>query len=69
MDGGSIPLTDRGKDIEEDEDGRTFIFVDQDRMYGLIESPEYGGHEMKLRSNSDEFAVFAFTFGSYSTGP
>lgn len=69
VDGGSIPLTDRGKDIEEDEDGRTFIFVDQDRMYGLIESPEYGGHEMKLRSNSDEFAVFAFTFGSYSTGP
>ena len=69
VDDGPIPLQDRGTDIEEDEDGRTFIFVDRDRMYQLIESPEYGGHEMKLTSNSDEFAVFAFTFGSYSTGP
>jgi len=69
VDDGPIPLADRGTDIEEDGDGRTFISVDQDRMYRLIESPEYGGHEMKLSSNSDEFAVFAFTFGSYSTGP
>ncbi len=69
VDDGPIPLQDRGTDIEEDEDGRTFIFVDRDRMYRLIESPEYGGHEMKLTSNSDEFAVFAFTFGSYNTGP
>ena len=69
VDDGPIPLQDRGTDIEEDEDGRTFIFVDRDRMYQLIESPEYGGHEMKLTSNSDEFAVFAFTFGSYNTGP
>jgi thiol-disulfide isomerase/thioredoxin len=69
IDDGPIPLADWGTDIQEAEDGRTFIFVDQDRMYRLIESPEYGGHEMKLSSNSDEFAIFAFTFGSYTTGP
>ena len=69
VDEGPIPLADRGTDIEEDEGGRTFILVDQDRMYRLIESSEYGGHEMKLNSNSDDFAIFAFTFGSYNTGP
>ena len=69
VDDGPIPITDRGADIEEAKDGRTFISVDQDRMYRLIESPVYGGHEMKLSSNSNEFAIYAFTFGSYSAGP
>jgi len=64
-----IPLADWGQDIQEDDEGRTFILVDQDRMYRLVESNEYGGHEMKLTSNSDEFAIFAFTFGSYGIGP
>ncbi|MEE2656295.1 MAG: redoxin domain-containing protein [Chloroflexota bacterium] len=69
VDEGPIPVTDRGADIKVGKDGRTFIFVDQDRMYRLIESPVYGGHEMKLSSNSNEFVIYAFTFGSYSTGP
>lgn len=69
VDDGPIPLVDWGEDIQEDEDGKTFILVDQDRMYRLIESPEYGGHDMKLSSNSDEFEIFAFTFGSYDAGP
>ena len=69
VDDAPIPSVDRGADIQEDEDGRTFILVDEDRLYRLIESPEYSSHEMKLSSNSDEFAVFAFTFGSYDVGP
>ena len=69
VDEGPIPVTDRGADIKVGKDGRTFIFVDQDRMYRLIESPVYGGHEMKLSSDSNEFVIYAFTFGSYSTGP
>jgi thiol-disulfide isomerase/thioredoxin len=69
VDDAAIPLGDRGADIEEDEEGATFITVDMDRMYGVIDSPEYGGHEMKLSSNSDQFTVFAFTFGAYGVGP
>ena len=69
VDAGPIPITDRGADIQESKDGRTFISVDQDRMYRLIESPVYGGHEMRLSSDSNEFAIYAFTFGSYSAGP
>jgi len=32
-------------------------------------APEFGGHELKLSSNSDQFALFAFTFGAYDEGP
>ena len=69
VDDASIPLADRGADIQEDEDGATYILVDTDRMYGIVDSPEYGGHEIKLSSNSDGFSVFAFTFGAYGEGP
>ena len=69
IDNEPIPLADRGVDIEEDEDSRTYITVDTNRMYNIIDSPEYGGHEMRLSSNSDEFSVFSFTFGSYGEGP
>ena len=69
VDDAPIPLADRGADIEVDEDGGTFITVDIDRMYGIVDSTEYSGHEMKLSSNSDQFSVFAFTFGAYGIGP
>ena len=64
-----VPEADWGRDIQADEEGNTFVLVEKDRMYRLIESPEYSGHELRLTSNSEDFIVFAFTFGSYPTGP
>ena len=64
-----MPEADWGLDMQQDDEGGTYIMVDRDRMYRLIESPEYSGHELKLASNSEQFTVFAFTFGSYPTGP
>ena len=69
QDDAPVPEADWGQDIQQDEDGGTYIMVDKDRMYRIIESPEYSGHSLKLASNSDQFTVFAFTFGSYPTGP
>ena len=69
QDDAPVPEADWGQDIQRDEDGGTYIMVDKDRMYRIIESPEYSGHSLKLASNSDQFTVFAFTFGSYPTGP
>ena len=42
--------------------------VDQN---GIVRYTHFGegGHELKLSSNSDGFALFAFTFGSYAEGP
>ena len=64
-----IPEGYAGADIRHDEDGRSYFLVDEPRMYRVVELPEYNGLELKLRSNSDEFSVFAFTFGSYTEGP
>ena len=69
QDDAPVAEADWGVDMQRDEEGSTFIMVDKDRMYRVIESPEYSGHELKLASNSDQFTVFAFTFGSYPTGP
>ena len=64
-----LPQPYQGSDIMVAEDGTTSIRVDEPRMYNLVQLPEYGGHELKLLSNSEHFSVFAFTFGSYSIGP
>ena len=64
-----LPQHYQGSDIMVAEDGTTSIRVDEPKMYNLVQLPEYGGHELKLLSNSEQFSVFAFTFGSYSIGP
>ena len=69
MDEEPIAQDHRGADIQEDEEGTTFFLVDDARMYGVIESSEYAGRELKLTSNSARFRLFAFTFGSYPEGP
>lgn len=51
------------------ESGRSYFRVDVARLYEVVALPEYGDHELKLSSNSPDFALFAFTFGAYSEGP
>ena len=69
LDGEAIPETHRGSDVQEDQWGMTFFLVDEARMYRVVEQPEYSGHELQLSSNSAQFGIFAFTFGSYTEGP
>ena len=37
-------------------------------MYNVVNLMEFGGHELKLSSNSPGFSVFAYTFGMYEGG-
>ena len=57
-----------GADVMFDAEGNGYIIVDAARMYNVVNLPEYGGHELKLRSNSPEFSLFAYTFGAYDGG-
>ena len=59
-----LPLTPEqaGQDIDF-ADGRSFFTVTEGRMYGVVSLPVFSSHELRLSSNSDDFAVFAFTFG------
>ena len=64
-----VPEDARGFHVQLEDDGRTFFDINESRMYNLVRLQEYGGHDLKLSSDSDRFSVFAFTFGSYSDGP
>lgn len=54
--------------IKWDSDGRSFIRVTENDLYRLIFLPEFGEGELILRSDSDQFRVFAYTFGAYVGG-
>ena len=64
------PLTEEeaGFDIMFDDEGNSFARVTEDRMYSLINKEKFGTHNLKLSSNSADFALFAFTFGSFIGG-
>jgi hypothetical protein len=68
IDDAPVPQDRAGKDIMYDDEGNSYVVVDKSRMYYLVDQPEFGGGELRLTSNSDEFEVFAFTFGSYEGG-
>ncbi len=68
MDGRALLPEEAGADLIL-ADGRSFLEVDEGRMYMVVELSEFGGHELRLSSNSDKFEFFAFTFGAYPSGP
>ena len=68
VDGAPVTRQWAGDDVDFDADGNGYVTVDKDDIYRLVKLPEWSRHELKLRSNSDRFAVFAFTFGSYLGG-
>ncbi len=57
-----------GPDVVVTQEG-SFFTVDEPRMYQVVALPAYSSHELKLSSNSESFALFAFTFGAYEDGP
>ena len=69
MDGEPLTSDTAGSDIWFDDEGRSFITVDEPRLYALVQLDAFEGHDLTLSSNSDEFEVFAFTFGAYVLHP
>ena len=68
IDGRPLRPEEAGADVVFDAEGRSLIRVDEPRHYAIVELPEWGEHELKLSSNSDNFAIFALTFGNYLEG-
>ena len=69
LDGRNLTEENRGADVTFDEDGRSVVIVDEPRMFRLVETGELAPHELRLSSNSDQFSLFAYTFGLYTEGP
>ena len=68
IDGRPLAADEAGADLVI-ADGRSFFTVTNGRMYEVVALPGFGIHELKLSSNSPDFAFFAFTFGAYAQGP
>ena len=66
-----VYLTRNGKSLDkriagEDvvfENGKSVVTVTEPRMYRLTRDTEFGSHDLKLATTSDQLEVFAFTFG------
>ena len=70
LDGNYLTEANKGADIQIGEDGESYLLVDQPRLYEIIDSPNYTQEqELRMSSNSQNFGLFAFTFGVYSEGP
>ena len=69
IDGRPLSADEAGSDVVFDAEGNSLIRVDEPRHYAIVELPEFGEHDLRLASNSDQFGVFALTFGSYLEGP
>lgn len=67
IDGRPLLPQEAGSDVVVESD-RSFFRVKEARLYEVVMLAEFGGHELKLSSNSPDFAFFAFTFGAYSEG-
>ncbi len=63
QDGKPLNKEDRGEDIKEEKE-KTYLFVDEPRMYKLINNKQFGTHVLKIYPNTDEFGAYAFTFTS-----
>ena len=70
LDGEYLTEANRGADLVIGPDGESYLWVDESRMYRVVEHPAYiQRRELRLSVNSDRLGVYAFTFGIYDRGP
>ena len=68
IDGRYLNEDEAGIDINFDENGRSFITVNQPKMYSLLILPIYDEKIISLFPQQKDISIFAFTFGSYEEG-
>ena len=66
VDGEYLSEDNKGTDVIIGDDGESYLWVDEPKMYNVIENPTYVSDvRLQMSSDSDEFGIFAFTFGVY----
>jgi len=70
LDAENLTEQNKGADVIIDSNGESYLWVDEPRLYAVIETPNYVRRStLKMASNSEDFGLFAFTFGIYEDGP
>ena len=59
-----VPVERRGVDIKADASGRTWIEVEEGRMYYAIQNEDGAKHELRLSPATPGVAINSFTFGN-----
>ena len=54
----------RGEDIRLDRRGRSYVVVDEPRLYSLVRNREYGEHVIRLSGGRHRFAIYGFAFAT-----
>ncbi|MGY8880665.1 MAG: hypothetical protein ACKVKV_08340, partial [Dehalococcoidia bacterium] len=69
IDGAPVAVDQAGPDITWDSSGNSVLTVSDARLYQIIELPEFGKHELRLKTNSEGLAFYTVTFGVNEFGP
>ena len=66
VDGNYLTEANKGEDVRIGNDGESYILVNEPRMYNVFENPEWvWRNTLQMSSESEDFGLFAFTFGVY----
>jgi thiol-disulfide isomerase/thioredoxin len=69
LDGHPLKADEAGVDITWDEKQRSVVHIHETRLYQIIELPEFGNHELTLKTNSEGLTIYTVTFGVNEYGP
>jgi thiol-disulfide isomerase/thioredoxin len=67
-DGKPVANADKGDDIRYDDAGKSYVLVDQPRMYSLVKNAKFDQRELKLLTADEGLGLYAFTFTSCTVG-
>lgn len=69
IDGQPVSEQQAGADITWTAEGESILSVRDPQLYQIIALPEFGKHELVLKTNSEGLAVYTVTFGVNEFGP
>ncbi len=70
LDGEFLTDENKGQDVTIGDNGISYVTVDEPRMYSVVDAPAYAkDRTLQMSSNSEDFGIFALTFGVYQEGP
>ncbi|HLF15775.1 MAG TPA: redoxin domain-containing protein [Bacteroidota bacterium] len=64
QDGMHLDASNSGEDIFSDGEGRSFLKVDEARLFRVVNNREYGEHTLTLTSRSNGLSVYCISFVS-----
>jgi len=63
-DGKPVAKKDKGDDLRYDEKGRSYLLVDQPRMYNIVKNAAFAQRTLKLATVEPGAGIYSFTFVS-----